>query len=258
MEIDRKKAEEVFAEYVNDYDSSDPRIKLKIEHTYRVAELCEKIGQSLGFSKADIDIAWLMGLLHDIGRFEQLRRYGTLSDAQSINHAKLGVEILFEDKKIRDFIEDDSEDNLIKYAIDCHNAYRIPEDFSERTKEFSNILRDADKIDIFKVHVLVPLEDIYNTSKEEIYTSSITKEVLDNFMEKDTVLRTLKKTPVDNVVGNISLIFGLIYKESIKIAAEQGDLYKFMEFKSQNDEVNKEFDKIREFVHLYIKEKIKW
>ena len=168
------------------------------------------------------------------------------------------MEILFEDKKIRDFIEDDSEDNLIKDAIDCHNAYRIPEDFSERTKEFSNILRDADKIDIFKVHVLVPLEDIYNTSKEEIYTSSITKEVLDNFMEKDTVLRTLKKTPVDNVVGNISLIFGLIYKESIKIAAEQGDLYKFMEFKSQNDEVNKEFDKIREFVHLYIKEKIKW
>lgn len=257
MKVDRKKAQEVFAEYVENYDETNTRIKLKIEHTYRVAELCEKIAQNLGLSSEDVDIAWLMGLLHDIGRFEQLKRYGTFNDAQSINHAKLGVEILFEEQKIRGFIEDDSEDMLIKDAIDCHNAYRIPEDFSDRTKTFSNILRDADKIDIFKVHVLIPLEEIYNTSKKEIYTSSITKEVLDNFMEKDTVLRTLKKTQVDNVVGNISLIFGLVYKESIKIAAEQGDLYKFMEFKSQNDQVNKEFDKIREFVHLYIKEKIK-
>ena len=223
MKVDRKKAQEVFAEYVENYDETNTRIKLKIEHTYRVAELCEKIAQNLGLSSEDVDIAWLMGLLHDIGRFEQLKRYGTFNDAQSINHAKLGVEILFEEQKIRGFIEDDSEDMLIKDAIDCHNAYRIPEDFSDRTKTFSNILRDADKIDIFKVHVLIPLEEIYNTSKKEIYTSSITKEVLDNFMEKDTVLRTLKKTQVDNVVGNISLIFGLVYKESIKIAAEQGD-----------------------------------
>lgn len=256
MNIDREKAEKVFSDYVEDYDISNPKIKLKIEHTYRVAELCEKIATSLGFNKEDVDIAWLMGLLHDIGRFEQLRRYGTLNDAKSINHASLGVEILFNDGKIRDFIEDDSEDELIKNAIDCHNAYRIPEDFSKRTKEFSNILRDADKVDIFKVHVLVPLEDIYGASKEEIHNSKITKEVFDNFMEKDTVLRTLKKTAVDNVVGNISLIFGLVYDESVKIAAEQGNLEKFMQFKSENQEVNKQFEQIREFVHSYIEERI--
>ncbi|HCW54435.1 MAG TPA: metal-dependent phosphohydrolase [Clostridium sp.] len=257
MNIDRRRAEEAFAEYVENYDSTNTRVKLKIDHTYRVAELCEKIAQNLDLSNEDVDIAWLMGLLHDIGRFEQLKRYGTFNDAQSINHAKLGTTILFEENKIRDFIDDNNEDQLIKDAIDCHNAYRIPEYLSDRTKIFSNILRDADKIDIFKVHVLIPLEEIYNTSKEEIYTSSITKEVLDNFMEKDTVLRSLKKTQVDNVVGNISLIFGLVYKESIKIAAEQGDLYKFMEFKSQNDKVNKEFDQIREFVCSYIQERIK-
>lgn len=256
MYIDREKAKKVFSDYVENYDSTNPKIKLKIEHTYRVTELCEKIAQSLGFNNEDVDIAWLMGLLHDIGRFEQLRRYGTLNDAESINHAKLGVEILFKDGKIRDFIEDDSEDELIKNAIDCHNAYRIPEDFSIRTEQFSNILRDADKVDIFKVHVLVPLEDIYNVSKKDIYNSSITKEVLDNFMKKDTVLRSLKKTPVDNVVGNISLIFGLVFDESIKIVSEQGNLEKFMQFKSENQEVNKQMDNIREVVHSYIKERI--
>lgn len=48
-----------------------------------------------------------------------------------------------------------------------------------------------------------------------------------------------------------------MYKESIKIADEQGDLYKFMEFKSQDDKVNKEFDLIRKFVRSYIQERIK-
>lgn len=257
MHVDREKAKKVFADYVKNYDSENPRVKLKIDHTYRVSELCENIAESLGFPKEDVDIAWLMGLLHDIGRFEQVKRYGTFNDAKSINHAKLGVDILFKHGKIRDFIEDDSEDELIKNAIDCHNAYRIPEDFSDRTKEFSNILRDADKIDIFKVHVLVPLEDIYNVSKEEIYNSEVTNEVLDNFMERDTVLRSLKRTAVDNVVGNISLIFGLVYNESIRIAAKQGALEKFMQFKSENNETNKKFEIIRNEVNKYIEEKIK-
>ena len=55
-------------------------------------------------SKEDIDLAWLTGLLHDIGRFEQVRRYGTFNDAKSIDHGKLGVEILFLEGKIDNVI----------------------------------------------------------------------------------------------------------------------------------------------------------
>ena len=95
MKIDREKAKKAFNEYAEKYDSSIEKIKLKIEHTFRVSELCEEIALSLKMSKEDIDLAWLTGLLHDIGRFEQVRRYGTFNDAKSIDHGKLGVEILF-------------------------------------------------------------------------------------------------------------------------------------------------------------------
>lgn len=41
MIIDRERVKNTFAEYTSGYNATDPKIKLKIDHTYRVAELCE-------------------------------------------------------------------------------------------------------------------------------------------------------------------------------------------------------------------------
>ena len=102
MRIDRQKALCAFANYVEGYNAEDPKVKLKIDHTYRVAGFCQRIARSLELSHEDIDLAWFCGLLHDVGRFEQLRNYGTFIDAQSIDHALYGAEILFDQGKIRE------------------------------------------------------------------------------------------------------------------------------------------------------------
>lgn len=253
MLLDRDKARKVFDKYVEKYDSNDEKIKLKIDHTYRVCELCEKIALSLSLDKEEVDIAWLTGLLHDIGRFEQVKRYGTFNDSMSVNHAKLSCEILFDEGKIREFIDDNSKDELIKVVIENHNQYKISEDTPKEYKIFSNILRDADKIDILKVNVIVPAEEIHNVSTEEIKNSKITKEVMDSIRNHDTILRTIKKTAVDNVAGYIALLFGIVYKESIKIIISQGYLNKILQFKSNNSVTNQQFDEIREIVDEYIK-----
>ena len=78
MQIDRNKALGAFAAYAARYNDRDPKVKLKIDHTYRVAGLCARIAAAQGLDAAGVDLAWLCGLLHDVGRFEQLRRYGTL------------------------------------------------------------------------------------------------------------------------------------------------------------------------------------
>ncbi|MFR9232841.1 MAG: HD domain-containing protein [Eisenbergiella massiliensis] len=90
MKIDRIKAEKVFRDYVSAYNAQDDKVGLKIEHTFRVAVLCEKIAASLGMAEDERDLAWFTGLLHDVGRFEQLRNYGTFIDAESIDHAMYG------------------------------------------------------------------------------------------------------------------------------------------------------------------------
>ena len=95
MKINREKALAAFQEYTDRYDSSRDMIRLKIEHTYRVCGLCQQIARSLELPEEEVDIAWLTGLLHDVGRFEQQRVYGTFIDADSIDHAKYGARILF-------------------------------------------------------------------------------------------------------------------------------------------------------------------
>ena len=101
--INRKNVINAFAEYVRNYDPSDEKIKLKINHTYRVAGLCQRIAESLGLSEPDVDIAWLLGMLHDIGRFEQIKEFNEFND-KKIEHAEFGVKVLFKENLITKFL----------------------------------------------------------------------------------------------------------------------------------------------------------
>lgn len=277
--INRKNVINAFAEYVRNYDPSDEKIKLKIDHTYRVAGLCQRIAESLGLSEPDVDIAWLLGMLHDIGRFEQIRRFGTFNDAQSVDHAEFGADLLFKEGLIRKFAEGYYEEcelarsgneeaeqiiknnehhnkdtGLLEMAIRQHNKYRVKEDLTERQRMFCDILRDADKVDIFKVNADIPMEIIYDVTTEELKNGVITKEVLESFYKKETVLKSVRRSAVDHIVGHISLLFKLVYKESYRQAKEQGYVYKLLDFKSDVPEVNAEFDDMRKYVDEFLME----
>ncbi|MFR4260246.1 hypothetical protein [Gemmiger formicilis] len=75
-------------------------------------------------------------------------------------------------------------------------------------------MRDADKIDILRVNVETPMEEIYNVSTEALRQSPVTPAVLDAFYEHHCILHSLKKWPADNAVGHASLVFELCYPES--------------------------------------------
>ncbi|MDD3369740.1 MAG: HD domain-containing protein [Lachnospiraceae bacterium] len=248
----RPKALQAFQNYVSSYEIKDDKTRLKIEHTMRVATLCEKIARNQKLSSEDVDLAWIIGLLHDIGRFEQLRQFGTFEDGKSINHAHFGCQVLFDEGHIHDFLEDHSEDKLIYTAIHEHSAYRPANIIDDRTLLFCNIIRDADKIDIFRVNVEFPLEVIYNVSGKELIASPITKEVFDSFLQKQAVKHSLKSTVVDRVVGHISLVFELVFPISLQITSEQGYLEKIMSFRSSIPETNVQFSQIRNIVHQYL------
>lgn len=274
--INRENVIEKFKTYTSAYDASDEKIKLKIYHTYRVAGLCERIAKSEGMLQEEADLAWLLGMLHDIGRFEQLRRYGTFNDAESVDHAALGADILFGEKNspepekekreeqnrlksetersgcIREFVLENGEDALIETAIRVHSAYRVPENLDKRTEAFCHILRDADKIDILRVNVEVPLEEIYNTTTEELRNALVTPEVEQSFYEHHAVLRSLKKTPVDNVVGHGSLVFELVFPESLRIVKQQGFLEKLLQFESENPKTREQFAGFRKEMENYL------
>lgn len=142
---------------------------------------------------------------------------------------------------------------LLELAIRQHNKYRVKEGLTERQLMFCNILRDADKVDIFKVNAEVPMEIIYDVTTEELKNGIITKEVLESFYRKETVLKSLRKSAVDHIVGHISLLFELVYPESYRQAKEQGYVYKLLDFKSDVPEVDVEFGRMREYLDEFLK-----
>ena len=168
--LDRKVAERAFTDYTSEYDLDNTMIRLKAEHTIKVAQIAERIAVSIGMKDDEIDFAWFLGLLHDIGRFEQVRRYGTFSDAKSIDHAELGADLLFRDGLLDNFIKGCEASELSRWisgrwreiaerAIRLHNKLALPEGLDDTMRTYCELLRDADKADIFRVLSEVPYED---------------------------------------------------------------------------------------------------
>lgn len=255
MNITRTKIIDTFSEYTSHYNLADEKIKLKVHHTYRVAALCQRIANSLKLPAEDVDLAWLTGMLHDIGRFEQIRNYNTFSDADSIDHAHYGVEILYTDGRIKDYLpgcQAEPDYEIVRAAIWNHSAFRLETGLDRRTRMFCNILRDADKIDILKVNYDTPLEEIYNVTTRELVNAPITEAVLEQFKEHHAILRSTKRTAIDNLVGHIALVFELVYPESFSIVQKQGYLQKLLAFPSQNPATREHFSFMEKELQRYM------
>ena len=123
-----------FDRYVDQFDKATPGIASKQLHSHIVSGLCESLAQKLGWSEHDVQLAWVMGLLHDIGRFEQARRYHTFLDYKSMDHARFGVIYLFEYGHIRDFVPASPDDEVLELSILFHSAYEIPASVTGRSR----------------------------------------------------------------------------------------------------------------------------
>lgn len=243
--MNREEIINAFEEYVSSYDLSDPKTKLKYIHTKKVADNCEEIAKSLNLSCNDQALAWEIGMLHDIGRFEQLRRYNTFIDSLSIDHAVFGADLLFKDDLIKNFDRDITRYNILEKAIRYHNCYELPDNLTDKELLFCNIIRDGDKVDIYRANYETGMEDIYNTTTKALKTSDISPEVFKAFSEGHTVLRSLNKTILDNLVGHLSLYYGLVFPRSKEMAVEQGYLWKLANFHSDNPDTEAIMEMIR-------------
>ena len=193
----------VFDDYVNNYDLNNKDIKLKYNHSYRVAKLSEKYSKLLGYSDEDIKLATIIGLFHDIGRFEQLKKYNTYSDRKSIDHALLGSKILFEDNLIEKITDNKEEQEIIKFAIENHNKYKIEKTNNKRALMHAKLIRDTDKVDIVYVEGYLDELGIRSTNDE------ISKEVKESFKEHKNVLYEYQKNRNDLIAITFSYVFDI-------------------------------------------------
>lgn len=251
MSIDILNAKKVFKEYVKNYNPEDEKIKLKIAHIERVAINARKIAQTLNLSKEDIELAELIGLLHDIGRFEQVRIYHTFVDKDSVNHGECGVNILFEQGLIRKFRQEEKYDKVIKLAILNHNRAEIEEGLTEKENLHAQIIRDADKMDIFYVLTVGDKKAIWE--KADLSDDKISDEIYREFMEEKYINYKERKTSVDILVSHFAYVYDLNFRETIQIVKENNYLKQLYQRFTFNDaETMERYNKIYQRAKEYM------
>ena len=165
--IDIEHAKQEFENYLDEYDRQDEQIYLKIEHTYGVVKYAGEIARRMECSREDVELAELIGLLHDIGRFEQIRRFHSFEPG-TMDHAVFGAELLFgEEKMIRRFVREDLFDDLINAAIRKHSDFKLEGIHDARTLFHAKLIRDADKLDNCRVKLVASIEAMLGVSEEE-------------------------------------------------------------------------------------------
>lgn len=141
-------------EYVNLH------LRVKQEHTQRTRQEILYLAGRLALDENQTRIAEAVALLHDVGRFPQFARYRTYNDVKSVNHCCLGVEVLQQEKVLETL--EPQEKQWIRTAVAHHGRKALPADLDEQTMLFLKLIRDADKLDIFRI-----VSEIYRRRKEE-------------------------------------------------------------------------------------------
>ena len=229
---------EEFNKYVNNYDLSIKEIALKHEHSIAVMNLMGELAFRLNLSDDDIKLARVIGLLHDIARFKQWTEYKTFNDEDSFDHAEVGADYLFKEGHIRDYIEDDTNDRIIEKAIRNHNKYKIEDGLNDRELLFSKMIRDTDKIDIYK-QIAIKYEIEFNAN-------DVTSEVLEEFKSEICIRNETCKSKSDRVIKMLSFVYDINFNESFDLLVETDNFDLYLSMVEVNEDSEKLWKKLRE------------
>lgn len=257
--IDIEKAKKTFKNFLNNYNKNELGFELKIVHTYHVVDNAKEIATKLNLPEEDIKLAELIALLHDIGRFEEITVLKKF-DSVKFDHASHGVKMLFENNLIRDFIEDESYDPIIKLAIDNHSRLEIQEGLDERCLLHSKIIRDADKLDNFRLKKEEPIEEIFPGQVkciEDMENSRLSDKIYETVKNKKCVDIHDRVTTLDYWICVLAFVFDLNFKESYEIVKDNNYMNILIDrFKYNDIETQKRMEQIRNIINEHINIKL--
>ena len=243
-----------FKKYVESYydlpgDGVKP-ILLKEQHTERTCKEIVFLGRKSGVRERDLILAETAALFHDIGRFPQWKNYGTFSDSASEDHALLGLEVIARHKVLMRLKREDRE--LIQTAILHHNGRQLPPDLSPRQGLFSRLLRDADKLDIWRL-VINELEErgnlVETLSGPLPMSNSINLKIVTELMERKIPDFSSVRNRNDMILLRLGWVFDLNFQVSCREVLERH----YVERLCSNLPTRKEIKEVEESLISYLR-----
>ena len=176
--------DKMFKEYVNTFNMEDENIYLKYEHTFEVVKFSEDIARKLNLNEEEINLAKAIAYFHDIGRFEQVTLTNTFQDSV-MDHADYGTDLLFNRGLIEKFNIDEKYYQVIYKAVRNHNKLEILDELEKDEEVFVKLIRDADKVDIYRVRVKY-MENLFEGIPQDININDFFNHKLINLKNKKT------------------------------------------------------------------------
>ena len=241
-------------DYMNQFVTDDEEvmqgIRIKREHTGYVTAIARELAKHLELSEHDVQLAEIMGLFHDVGRFRQYSIYKTFNDAQSEDHADLGLKVLAEEMPyMADLSAEDAD--LVRYAIKYHNKKEIPADATGKYLLFAKLLRDADKLDIYRV--LAPFLDPENADKAPKFMKSkstdlISPDFIDAFVEGKQADYHMLKTLGDRRLVRLLWVYDVNFGWTLQKMVERGYIQKVIDHLPEQEGVQIGIDRLWAYI----------
>ena len=235
-----------FDDYVFTYDMNDPDINYKYHHSYRVMNIMINLAKKLNLSKKDIELSKVIGLLHDIGRFEQDKLYGSYDD-RVMDHGDYGEKVLRENNFLDQTSIDTKDYEVVYKAVKNHNKFEIEKGLNERELLFAKLIRDADKLDI--LYALGDSNYDILLQDEEQISEEIEKQFFNHTSGNIKDAKNLN----DRLVIKICFIYDINFKETYEM------IYTNKYYDKIYERINRKdiFKLYIDYVNKYIEERIR-
>ena len=198
--LDINTAKDCFMNYVQQFDLTNDKIHLKLIHTLEVVHTTEYL------------------CLHE-----------NSFDDRNVDHATLGVQVLFDEGMIRQFIEDDQYDEVIRKAIAYHSLYKVPKGLDSFLLKQVLLIRDSDKLDNFRVKNIESIQTLFSISDEIFYSQRVSKNILNDIENHRLILKENRHNEVDMWVSYFAFVFDLNFKSSYQFIKENDYIHRNME-----------------------------
>jgi len=247
------------AGFYGDDDFMNANIELKDKHSRRVCDEMDYLSGELGLADNQKRIAEVIAILHDIGRFEQFVTYRTYNDTRSVNHCKLGLEILKKTEILKD--ADPQEKKLILTAIGLHGRRELPASLDGDGLLFSQMIRDADKIDIYYVVTSYYKQyqqdpDAFKLEIELPDEPEYLPEVVQKILRGDRIDYRSLRTWNDMKLCQLSWVYDINFVPALKRIAEKGYIELIVSYLPQTEDIEKVHRKIRDYMDERMKKGI--
>lgn len=256
-----EKLREWFDSYVAGFYGDDAyvnaNLKLKEDHSRRTCDEMRYLVEELSLNDNQKRVAELIAIFHDIGRFRQFVKYKTYNDTRSEDHCLLGLEVLRETGVLQGIEKE--EKHLIEKAIEYHGRRQLSGDLSGESLLFLQLIRDADKLDVFYIvtesykqyrknpdefNIEVEFEDVPRYSKE------IVEDILRGRLVDYSRLQTLN----DMKLLQLGWVYDVNFTATLKRIRQRGFLERIIDFLPRTEDIERVKAKIFKYVDSRIKQ----